>query len=621
MQRKEGVCRYGGHTLKIVDLPGVYSLTAYAPDEMIARDFVVDGVPDVVVDVVDASNLERHLYLATQLLEMGANLVLALNMMDVAEARGYRIDVDALSSHLGVPVVPMVAHRTGDMGPLLRAVVEAAAESGRPPDGFRLRYVREVEEEIRGLEALVSKTELATRYPATWLTIKLLEEDAQVEGMCRAEEVLKARDESLSRLRRTFGDDAETLIADARYGYVGGLVKDVIRAPAITRLTLTDTLDSFLLNRWLALPIFLAVFYGLFQFAFALSPPLTGWIDEGVAWLGGRASGISPEWLGSLLADGAIAGVGSVLAFVPPIFLLFLALSLLEDSGYMARAAFVMDRLMHGLGLHGRSFVPMMLGLGCSVSAVMSTRTIENPKDRLVTILVAPFISCVARLPIYVLFAGAFFTANRGLVVFSMYLIGMLTAFLAALVLRKLVVSGPSGHFVMELPPYRMPTPRGTLVHTWERGWLFLRRMGTVIFFAVVVIWLLDYVGALEPIGKTIAPLFIPAGFGQWQNGVALVTGLIAKEAVVGTYGTLFAGAEGGGGLGEAFRDQLGWTALTAYSFMLFTLLYVPCVATLGIIRQETGSWRWAAFAALFSTGVAWAVAVAVFQVGSLFGA
>ena len=398
-------------------------------------------------------------------------------------------------------------------------------------------------------------------------------------------------------------------------------MKDVTRHPAVTRLTLTDTLDGFLLNRWIGLPILLALFFGLFQFAFVLSPPLMDWIDGGVVWMGERALGVSPGWLGSLLADGVIAGVGSVLVFVPPIFLLFLALSILEDSGYMARAAFVMDRVMHGLGLHGRSFVPMMLGLGCSVPAVMATRTIENPKDRLVTILVTPFVSCGARLPIYVLFAGAFFTAHQGLVIFSMYLIGMLTAFLVALVLRRSVVSGPSGHFVMELPPYRLPTLAGTGIHTWERGREFLRRAGTVIFIAVVVIWFLDYVGALEPIGRAIAPVFAPAGFGQWQNGVALVSGLLAKEAVVGTYGTLFAGAEGGGGLGLAIGSQLGWTALTAYSFMLFTLLYVPCMATVGVIRQETGSWRWAAFAALFSTGVAWVVAVVVFQVGSLFGA
>ncbi|MBM3958063.1 MAG: ferrous iron transport protein B, partial [Gemmatimonadetes bacterium] len=435
----------------------------------------------------------------------------------------------------------------------------------------------------------------------------------------QGDSVLRARDESLGRLRRSYGDDAETLIADARYGYVGGLAKQVTRSAGVNRLTLTDTIDSLLLNRWVGLPILLALFFGLFQFAFALSPPLMDWIDAGVTRLGEAASGVSPGWLGALLGDGVIAGVGAVLVFVPPIFLLFLALALLEDTGYMARAAFVMDRLMHSIGLHGRSFVPMMLGLGCTVPAVMATRTIENPKDRLVTILVTPFVSCGARLPIYVLFAGAFFATHRGLIIFSIYLVGILTAFLAALILRRSVASGPSGHFVMELPPYRLPTLQGMLIHTWERGGEFLRRAGTIIFVAVVVIWLVDYLGALEPFGRAIAPVFDPAGFGQWQSAVALIFGLLAKEAVVGTYGTLFAGADEAGGLGQVVGGQLGWTALTAYAFMLFTLLYVPCAATLGVIRQEAGSWRWAAFAAALSIGVAWVVATTVFQVGSLF--
>ncbi len=617
VDRKQGIREYDGLTLKVVDLPGVYSLTAYAPDEMIARDFVVDEVPDVVVDVVDASNLERNLYLATQLLEMGANLILVLNMMDVAEARQYHIDVDALSEHLGVPVVTTIAHRHGDVGPLLKAIGDAA-NAGKRPVAFRLNYVREVEDEIGALTEVVSESELGGRYPDAWLAVKLLEEDEEVEKKCQVKAVLEARDEGLNRLRRAYGDDAETLIADARYGYVGGLVKDVVRGPAVTRLTFSDSLDGVLLNRWLGLPLLLGLLYGLFQFVFVLSPPLMDWIGGAADWLGDRTGGLSPDWLGSLISDGIIAGVGAVLVFVPPIFMLFLALSILEDGGYMARAAFVMDRVMHRIGLHGRSFVPMMLGLGCSVSAVMATRTIENPKDRLVTILVAPFVSCGARLPIYVLFVGAFFTAYQGLVIFSMYLIGMLMAFLAAWLLRKAVVSGPSGHFVMELPPYRMPTLAGTAIHTWERGREFLVRAGTIIFLTVVVVWLLEYTGALEPIGRAIAPVLAPAGFGQWQNGVAAVSGLLAKEAVVGTYGTLFAGAEDAGGLGQVIRSEMGWTALTAYSFMLFTLIYVPCMATLGAIRQETKSWRWPAFAAVFTTVAAWIVAVAVFQVGSL---
>ena len=431
------------------------------------------------------------------------------------------------------------------------------------------------------------------------------------------EEILTARDESIARLRRSYGDEAETLIADARYGFISGLVREVLRKPAVERVTISDWIDRVVVNRWLGIPIFLALLYGMFQFTFTLSVPFMDWIDAGFGWLGDRAGGVSPSWLGSFLADGVIGGVGSVLVFIPPIFLLFVALSILEDSGYLARAAFVMDRLMHRVGLHGRSFIPLMLGFGCNVPAVMATRTIENPKDRLVTILVNPFMSCGARLPIYVLLAGAFFTAYQGLVIFSMYAIGILVAIVAAWVLRKWLITGPSGHFVMELPPYRLPTIRGVLLHTWERGRLFLIRAGTIIFAVVIVVWLLDYTGALEPIGRAIDALFVPAGFGQWQAAVALVFGLLAKEVVVGTFGTLF-GVEGGV-LGGTMAAQMGWTPLIAYGFMLFTLLYVPCVAALAVIKRETGSWRWTAFAGGYTTALAWVAATVFYQIGRLF--
>jgi ferrous iron transport protein B len=433
------------------------------------------------------------------------------------------------------------------------------------------------------------------------------------------EDILRARDESIQHLMRSYGDEAETLIADARYGFVSGLMRDVVRKPPIDRRTVTEWIDAVVINRWLGIPIFLGLLYGLFQFTFLLSPPLIDWIDRGFGWLGSQVSGISPAWLSSFLADGVIGGVGAVLTFVPPIFLLFMALTVLEDTGYMARAAFVMDKLMHKIGLHGRSFVPMILGFGCSVPAVMATRTIENPKDRLATILVTPFISCAARLTIYVLFVAAFFTAYQGLVIFSMYVIGVFLAIAAAWALRKFVVKGPSGHFVMELPPYRLPTIKGVAIHTWERGREFLTRAGTIIFAIVVVIWLLDYTGALEPIGRAVAPLFSPAGFGQWQAAVGLIFGFMAKEAVVGAFGTLFAGSQEGAGLGSIIGAQLGWTSLVAYSFMLFTLIYIPCMATLATIRKETNSWKWPLFSASSSVVLAWVIATVVFQIGSLF--
>jgi ferrous iron transport protein B len=432
------------------------------------------------------------------------------------------------------------------------------------------------------------------------------------------EKILQAKEQSLAHLQSIYGDEAETVIAGGRYGYISGLLKDVLKKPAVERLTLSDKVDRVLVNRWLGIPIFLAILYGVFQFTFVVSPFLMDWIDAGFGWLGGEAGNIS-GWSGSLLADGIIGGVGSVLIFVPPIFFLFFALAILEDCGYMARAAFVMDRVMHKVGLHGRSFIPMVIGFGCNIPGIMACRTIENPKDRTATIMVNSFMSCGARLPIYILFAAAFFTAHQGLVVFSMYLIGIIVAIIMALVFRKWILPGPSGHFVMELPPYRLPTLKGVLVHMWERGYLFLRKAGTIIFGVVVLIWLLDYTGALEPIGRAIAPIFAPCGFGQWQSTVGLVFGFLAKEVVVGTFGTIFAGAEELGGLGNVVGFELGWTSLTAFAFMVFCLLYVPCVASIGVIKGETNSWKWPIIAIVYPTAVAWIVATLIYQIGSLF--
>ena len=431
-------------------------------------------------------------------------------------------------------------------------------------------------------------------------------------------DILEAKEHSLRHLRSIYGDEAETVIAEARYGFISGLVKEVVRRPAIERLTLSDKIDKVVINRWLGIPFFLAIMYGVFEFTFKVSAPLMDWIDGGFGWLGEQAASLG-GWGGSLLGDGIIGGVGSVLVFIPPIFLLFLTLSFLEDLGYLARAAFVMDRVMHKVGLHGRSFIPMVLGFGCNIPGIMATRVIENPKDRLTTILINPLMSCGARLPIYVLFAGAFFSAHQGLVVLSMYLIGIVLAIIMALVLRKWVLPGPSGHFVMELPPYRLPTLKSVLLHTWERGKVFLIRAGSIIFGIVVLVWLLDYAGALEPIGRALAPILVPCGFGQWQAAVALIFGFLAKEVVVGTLGTLFAGAEEIGGLGHIIGFTLGWNSLIAFAFMAFCLIYVPCVASVGVIRRETNSWKWTGFAVVYLTVLAWIVATLIYQVGRLF--
>jgi ferrous iron transport protein B len=432
-------------------------------------------------------------------------------------------------------------------------------------------------------------------------------------------EVLRAKDESLEHLRKVHGDDAETLIADARYGFISGLMKDVLEKPAVEKETVTDKIDRLILNRWLGIPVFLAILYGVFQFTFVVSAPLINWINMGLDWLAELTSRVSPAWLGSLLSEGIIGGVGAVLSFIPVIFLLYIALSILEDTGYLSRAAFVMDRLMHKIGLHGRSFVTLMLGFGCSVPAVMSSRTIDNPRDRLVTILVTPLMSCGAKLPVYALLAAAFFTAYQGLVVFSMYAIGVILAILMAWLFRKRLVPGESGHFVMELPPYRLPTVPTVLAHMWERGWAFLSRAGTIIFGAVVLIWLLNYFEVLEHIGRAVAPVFSTAGFGQWESAVALIFGVLAKEAVVGTFGTLLAGTGATGGFGSVIATQLGWTPLVAFAFMTMILLYIPCVATLGTIKKETGSWKWTLFTVAYTLALGWVVATLIYQIGSLF--
>ena len=441
------------------------------------------------------------------------------------------------------------------------------------------------------------------------------------------EAILRLREEAAEKIKSVYGSDADMVIADARYGFISGLLKDVLKKPSIERVSLSDKIDKIIVNRWLGIPIFLGLMYLMFQFVFTVSAPFMDWIDTFFGWLGGYAANISPDWLASLVADGIIGGVGSVLVFVPPIFLLFIAISILEDSGYMARAAFVMDRLMHKIGLHGRSFIPMLLGFGCNIPGIMACRTIENPKDRLTTILVNPFMLCGARLPIFILLIAAFFPENQGLVMFSMYVLGILIAILMAWIFRKTILKGESGHFVMELPPYRVPTFVGVLTHMWERGKMFLQKAGTLILAAVVVIWLLssmpwgvEYASVdswMGQIGSFFSPVFAWAGFDQWQAAASLVFGFLAKEVVIGAMGTMFAVEEGL--LGGVLATQLGWTPLIALSFMVFCLLYVPCVAALGAVRGETKSWKWTGFTALYTTVVAWIMAVLVFQIGSLF--
>ncbi|OIQ54342.1 ferrous iron transport protein B [Moorella thermoacetica] len=548
VEKKEGKLGYQGQTFNIVDLPGTYSLGAYSEDELIARNFILFDKPEAVINVVDASNLECNLYLTTQLLEMGANVVVALNMLDEARARKIEINIPRLAQALGVPVVPTVATRGEGIKELVATVTKKIQEKTCQP--LKMNYGTEIEKELDKLEQIIKQdANLVAKYPARWLAIKLLEDDERLQAELQkegAKQVLEQVAKSKKQLNEILGEEVEAIIADRRYGFINGLVKEAVTRRQILeeRLTLSDKIDSIVTNRDLGLPIFLLAMWAVFQFTFKLGDPMIGWVESAFEGLTGLATAWlealgAPQLLTSFIADGIIGGLGSVLVFIPPIFLLFLAISFLEDSGYMARAAYIMDRLMHALGLHGKSFVPLLISFGCNVPGIMATRTLESRQDRLITILINPLMFCTARLPVYVLFTGAFFTAKQGWVIFSLYLLGIVLAIIMGKIFKTFLFKGETAPFVMELPPYRVPTLKGTLIHMWERGSSFIRKAGTVIVGVVVLIWVLSNLplgvaytsqeSLIGRLGTILAPVFKPAGFGTWEAAVALVFGILAK--------------------------------------------------------------------------------------------
>jgi len=629
VEKKEGGLTYQGHDVLLVDLPGTYTLTAYSLDEKVARDFLVNEQPDGVVAVVDASNLERNLYLVAQLLELGLRVVIALNMVDVARGRGMMLDAPKLAQALGVRVVAT----NGVKGEGVEELKQAAHDLGRsgPAKPLHLPYGHDLESAIEQVSTLLRERGCTPDVPLRWLAVKLLEGDEAEKGRCAGVTGLA---ELLARLRqaleRHFGYDIETAIVEQRYGFLNGVVRECMkRRPDLAgRLSMSDGVDAVVTNRWLGVPVFLLVMWLVFQLVFAVGTPLASLLGKafhllGLAVAAGLAALHAPAWLGSFVSDGLIDGIGSVLVFVPNIVILFLVISLLEDSGYMARAAFVMDRFMHLLGLHGKSFIPMIVGFGCNVPAIMATRTLESRKDRILTVLVNPLMSCSARLPIYILFTGAFFSRQRGLVVFSLYLLGIVLAVLTARVFKWLFFKTENAPLIMELPPYHRPLLRSTLQHVWDRTSMFVRKAGTVIAAAVTVIWLLanlpwgvPYASAgslLGRIGALIAPLLAPAGFGYWWTGAALLAGVVAKEIVVGTMGTVF-GVHADGLAGVLHQY---FTPLSAYSFMVMCLIYIPCISTVAAIRRET-NWRWASLAVGYTLVLGWAVSTGVYQLGRL---
>lgn len=502
VERKEGFRRHGDIELQIVDLPGTYSLTAYSEEELVARNFIIDEKPDIVVDIVDTSNLERNLYLAVQLMELGVPLVLAFNMSDMAKARGYEFDIEKLSRFFGARIVQTVGHRGVGIKELLDAITLTATE-GVPKVSILgphhqvpvMNYGREIEEEVARIESLIKTNGSVTgKYDARWLAVKLLENDKDLRARVVSPELNDLIEKSASHIEKMLGEHPETAIAGRRYGFISGACQEAVRSTIEIRQILSDRIDSIVTNRVLGIPVFLGLMYLVFHLTFTLGDPPMGWIEGFFGWLGEAVEGWWPDGseslLKSLLLDGIIGGVGGVIVFLPNILLLFLAIAILEDSGYMARAAFIMDRLMHKIGLHGKSFIPMLIGFGCSVPAIMATRTLENRRDRLRTMLVTPLMSCGARLPIYALIIPAFFPqAWHAPTLWIIYVIGILLAVVSAKFLRSTLLKGESVPFVMELPPYRMPTLKGVLIHMWERGWLYLKKAGTIILGISILLW------------------------------------------------------------------------------------------------------------------------------------
>ena len=610
VERMEGKAEYNGYTFEIVDLPGTYSLSSRALDEEIAAEYLRNEKPDVVVNIVDAAHLERNLYLTMQLIELGCPLVLALNMNKYAEAEGFVIDTNKLSSLLGVPVVKIEAIDKTGREDLLNAIISKPAPSKILP-----RYSEELEEHI----AEIAKTP-AERFDALFSLLN------KTEG--EPSEIASTR----KHIENMCGADIAEVIADARYAYIAGVLHESVHHMHAGGKSQTGRIDRILTNRWLGFPIFALIIYVIFQLVFTLGAPPMEWIETFFGWLGevsGNAlSAISaPDWATSLVVDGIIGGVGGIIVFLPNIIIMFFLLSIMEASGYLARVAVLMDRIMHALGLHGKSFIPMILGFGCSVPAIMATRTLESERDRKLTMLLTPYMSCGARMPVYILFVGIFFAPEwQGIAMFALYFLGIVVALLVGIALRHTVFKAGKTEFVLELPPYRLPTIKGVLLHTWNNAKEFLVRAGTIIFAACLVVWLLaslpfgvEY-GSLDSvlgmIGSSIAPIFEPLGFGFAEAAVAIIMGLLAKEVVVGTFGTLFGVGE------EALGDVLInlFTPLSSVSFMVFVLLYVPCLAALFTIKKESGSWKFTIFAAVLMLVVAWIVSFIVYQGGLLLG-
>ncbi len=644
---KEGHFEHNGYQITLVDLPGTYSLSAYSPEELYVRKNLIDAMPDIVVNVVDASNIERNLYLTTQIIDMNLRTVMALNMYDELEAKGDKLDTAQLSKLLGIPVCPTVS-RDGKGIPELFDTVIKVYEHSDPSLSrhIHINHGAEIEKSIDRVKLLIQKNEeIRSKYSTRYLAIKYLENDKDVEKtidtLSNAESIRNARKEENDRIQSILGTNPESAIVDAKYAFIQGALAETYEKyqEERPRRTITDKIDGIVTNKWAAFPIFILLLWFIFWATFTIGQYPMDWIDALIGWVGDFFGKFMKDgWVKDLLVDGIIGGVGSVLVFLPNIMILYFFISLMEDSGYMARAAFIVDKLMHRIGLHGKSFIPMVMGFGCNVPAIMATRSIESRKSRLVTIAIIPFMSCAGRLPIFVLMAGAFFPESPALALLGIYFLGVVLAILSALVLSKFVKDDDLP-FVMELPPYRVPTGKAIWRHTWEKGRQYLEKMATTILIFSVAIWFLGYFPQSKDIhnpaaqqensfigrlGKGISPALDPLGF-DWRMDVGLLAGVGAKELVVSTMGVMYAQGEdlsegedysGDTHLQAALKASISKAA--ALAFMVFVLLYFPCIATFVAIKNETGKWRWAILSAVYTILVAWVMAFIAYHLGLL---
>ncbi|MDR1343860.1 MAG: ferrous iron transport protein B [Tannerellaceae bacterium] len=645
---KDGVFKHNGYTFRIVDLPGTYSLSAYSPEERYVRRHLNEEHPDVVVNVVDASNLERNLYLTTQLIDMDARMVIALNMYDAIRKRGDTFDHESLARMIGAPIVPVISKTGFGVRDLFERVIKVYEEDDPVIRHIHINYGEDIEKAITLIRrSLKNNCNIDKGLSKRYLAIKLLEGDPEIEafvkGLPGGNDVLKERDEYVSQIEDIMHEDSETTFTNARYGFVSGALHETFEPGKVQDAKSAHMIDLFVTNKVMGFPIFIFFMWVMFEATFRLGAYPMGWIESLVDWIGGLINNHMPAGpLKDLLAGGIINGVGGVIVFLPNIMILYLFISFMEDSGYMARAAFIMDKIMHKMGLHGKSFIPLVMGFGCNVPAIMASRTIESHNSRMITMLVNPLMSCSARLPVYILFTSAFFPDKASLVMLALYATGILLAVVMAKLFKRFLFNDEDIPFVMELPPYRMPTAKSILIHMWEKGKQYLRKMGGIILAASIIIWFLGYF-PLQPeeqdaterqknsyigqIGQAIQPALAPLGF-DWKISVSLLTGMAAKEVVVSTMSILYTGEAGDGETDSLTRrlqqdaspgGSFAFTRLTALSLMLFVLIYFPCIATVTAIAKESRSWKWGFFVITYTCLLAWCVSFVVYQTGSFF--